>query len=186
MELRESIESINEKLLKEFGTEISAGNMPRFRVVFSEDIYEKRWTEYTDEGFQLIQPEVRLLPKYKQWVHEKYILERLIPVSDETDLTSKISYEPAWVFEDSKGNYLPPFFDACRFVIESLMSAIDKANTHVKYKDKNVAPEERMEQIKKMEEELFGNESDVTDALAYGSGVTVPENKLLVSPEKIH
>ncbi|MBI3334381.1 hypothetical protein HYZ97_02755 [Candidatus Pacearchaeota archaeon] len=186
MELRESIESINAKLLYEYGVEISAGNLPKFRVVFSNDCYEKRLTDRTDEGFELIQPEVRLLPKYKQWIHEKYILERLVPVVGETDLVTKVSYEPAWVFQDKNGNYLPPFFDGCKFVIESIFSAIDKANTHTKYKDKNISVEERRAELKKVEQELFGNETDVSDALSYGTGVVVTENKLLQKAEKVH
>lgn len=174
MELRESIESINEKLLNEYGTEF--GNAPRFRVVFSEDQYEKRWTDFTDEGFELLHPEIRLLPKYKQWIREKYILERLVPIVGETDLITKTSYEPAWIFQDKHGNYLPPFFEGCKHIIESLYSAIDKARTFTKYKDKNVSPEEKLTEIKKIENELFGNETDVTDALHYGSGVVVPGN----------
>lgn len=172
MELRESIESINERLLLEYGTEF--GNSPRFRVVFSEDQYEKRWTNFTDEGFELVQPEVRLLPKYKQWVHEKYILERLVPITGETDLLTKVGYEPCWVFQDKHGNYLPPFFEGCKLIADSLYAVIDKAGTFTKYKDKNVTPEERLAEIKKVENELFGNETDVGDALAYGTGVTVP------------
>ncbi len=176
MELRESIESINEKLLIEFGTEF--GDTPRFRVVFSEDQYEKRWTEFTDEGFELLHPEVRLLPKYKQFIREKYILERLVPVVGETDLLTKISYEPAWVFQDKNGNYLPPFFEGCRYVIDSMYQAIGRANTFTKYKDKNVSAEERAAELKKVEDQLFGNETDMTDALHYGSGVTVSSDKL--------
>ena len=171
MELRETIKSINEKLLEEFGTEF--GSSPRFRVVFSDDQYEKRLTDCTDEGFELLYPEVRLLPKYKQWIREKYVLERLIPVVGETDLVTKVSYEPAWVFQDKHGNYLPPFFEGCRFVIDSLRSAIDGAGSFTKYKDKNISPEEHLAHIKKVEDELFGNETPMTDALHYGSGVTV-------------
>lgn len=171
MELREPIEEINKKLIQEFGYELTG--QPRFRVVFSEDQYEKRWTSYTDEGFELLQPEVRLFPKYRQWVREKYILERFIPVHGETDLVEKTSYEPAWIFQDKKGNYLPPFFDGCRLVIESMYTAIGKKDTFARYKDKNVSEEERLAHIKKIEVELFGNETDITDALAYGSGVSL-------------
>jgi hypothetical protein len=177
MELRESIESINEKLLNHYGTEF--GNSPRFRVVFSEDQYEKRFTDYTDEGFELLTPEVRLLPKYKQWIREKYILERLVPVIGETDLLTKVSYEPAWVFQDKRGNYLPPFFEGCKHVIESIYSVMDKAGCFTKYKDKNISPEERAIELKKVENELFGNETEVGDHLAYGTGVTVSETKTI-------
>jgi hypothetical protein len=174
--LRESIESINKKLLEEFGTEF--GKSPRFRVVWSEDQYEKRLTSFTDEGFELLAPEVRELPKYKQWIREKFILERLVPIVGDTDLVTKVSYEPAWVFQDKNGNYLPPFFDGCKLVVESLMEKMGHKG-HAKYKDPNVSKEERLEQIKKVEAELFGNESDVTDALAYGTGVVVPGNNLI-------
>ncbi len=177
MELREPIESINHKLLIEYGTEF--GGSPRFRVVWSEDQYEKRWTNFTDDGFELIRPEVRELPKYKQWIRARYILERLVPVSGETDLLTKVSYEPAWVFQDKRGNYLPPFFEGCKFVVESIFAQMNAANTHTKYKDKNISKEERMAELQKVEDELFGNETDVGDHLAYGTGVIVPENKLI-------
>lgn len=177
MELREPIEEINKKLIYEFGREWNGE--PRFRVVFSDDQYEKRWTQFTDEGFELLEPEVRVLPKYKQWVQQKYVLERYVPVTGETDLIDKISYEPAWVFQDKNGNYLPPFYEGCKLVIESLLSAMGRKDTFTKYKDKNVSQEERLAEIKKVEDELFGNETEVTDALHYGSGVTVSESKLV-------
>jgi len=170
MELREPIEDINKKLLSEFGRELDG--RPRFRVVFSDDIYEKRMTDRTADGFSLLIPEVRVLPKYKQWIKAKYILERLVPVVGETDLVEKTSYEPAWVFQDKNGNYLPPFFDGCKLVIDSLMEKMGHVG-HVKYKDKNVSKEERLAEIKRVEDQLFGNETDVGDALAYGTGVTV-------------
>lgn len=182
MELRETIESINKKLLDEFGTELSCGNQPKFRVVFSEDQYEKRLTDRTDEGFELLIPEVRLLPKYKQWVREKYILERLIPIVGETDLVEKTSYEPAWIFQDKDCNYLPPFFEGCRLVIDSLLEKMGHKG-FVKYKDKNETAEERLAKLQKVEDQLFGNETPVTDALAYGTGVVVKkesENKPLI------
>ena len=173
MELRESIESINKKLSEEFGTEF--GNAPKFRVVFSEDQYEKRMTSYTAEGLELAVPEVRLLPKYKQWIREKFILERLVPVVGETDLVTKISYEPAWVFQDKNGNYLPPFFEGCRFVVESLFEKMGITG-HARYKDKNTTKEERRVELKKVEDQLFGNETNLCDDLHYGSGIVVPGN----------
>ncbi len=174
MELREEIEFINKRLLDEFGKE--SNNEPRFRVVFSDDQYEKRLTDFTDEGFELIHPEVRLLPKYKQWVREKYILERLVPVVGETDLTTKVSYEPAWVFQDKHGNYLPPFFDGCKHVIESMYAAIGRKDTFTKYKDKNISAEEKAAELKKVEDQLFGNETIVGDHLAYGTGVSMAQD----------
>ena len=175
MELRESIESINEKLLINFGSEF--GDSPRFRVVFSDDQYEKRCTDRTDEGFELLNPEVRLLPKYKQYIRAKYVLERLIPVIGETDLVTKVSYEPAWVFQDRTGNYLPPFYEGCVHVIESMFSLINRDKSFAKYKDPKIDPELRAKELKRVEDELFGNETEVGDHLAYGTGVTVPGNE---------
>ena len=173
MELRESIESINEKLLSEFGKDLDG--RARFRVVFSEDQYEKRLTEYTDEGFLLARPEVRKLPKYKQWIHQKYILEHLIPLPEGSDLTEKMDYEPIWTFQDKSGNYLPPFFDGCKFVIESMLMAMGRRDTFVRYRDKNVSKEEHEAHLQKVQDELFGNETDLCDDLHYGSGIVVPE-----------
>lgn len=177
MELRESIESINEKLLSEYGTEF--GSSPRFRLVWSEDQYEKRMTNFTDEGFELIHPEVRLLPKYRQWIRARYVLERLIPIVGETDLVTKIGYEPAWVFQAKDGRYLPPFYDGCVLVIESMFDAIGKADTFAKYRDKNISVEEREIELKRVEDLLFGNETDLTDNLHYGSGIVVPGNETI-------
>jgi hypothetical protein len=173
MELRETIENINKKLKEEFGYELDG--RPRFRVVFSDDQFEKRWIQFTDEGFPLLEPEVRELPKYRQFIQQKYILERLVPVIGETDLTEKMSYEPCWVFQDKNQNYLPPFYDGCKLVIDSMYMKMGRKDGFAKYKDPNITEEARLAHIEKVEKELFGNETNVGDALAYGSGVTVPE-----------
>lgn len=171
MELRESIEHINYKLEREYGRH--SDGRPNFRVVFSEDQFENRLTNFTDEGFELINPEVRLLPKYKQYITARYILERLVPVRGETDLTVNESYEPAWVFQDRNQNYLPPFFEGCRYVIDSIMEKAGVAG-HVKYKDPLASPEERAANLQRVQDDLFGNETDTGDHLAYGTGVVVP------------
>lgn len=170
MELREPIERINEQLIADFGREFNG--QPKWRVVFSDDQFEKRWTVHNDKGEELINPEVRELPKYRQYVHQKYVLERLVPVTGQTDLTTKISYEPAWVFQDKNGNYLPPWFEGCKFVIESIYSQISKAGNHRKFVDPDQTEEGRLAKLEKMESELFGNETDTTDALHYKTGVT--------------
>jgi len=169
MELREPIEFINQKLLEEYGSEYSS---PIYRVVWSEDQFEKRFTDYTSEGFRLLEPEVRLLPKYRHYITAKYILEILVPVpkNQETDLITKVSYEPLWVFQDKKQNYLPPFYEGCKLIIESRLAAMNGSG-YPKYKDKNETEEEYEARIQRVQNDLFGNETDVTDALTYGYGV---------------
>ena len=83
----ETLEIINKRLKDNYGETV---DRPNFRIVWSEDQFENRLTHFTDEGFELIHPEVRQLPKYKQWIHDKYVLERLteVPIINENELPS--------------------------------------------------------------------------------------------------
>ncbi len=179
--MSESVDTLNERLVREYGR-FSTTDLPLWRIVFSDDQFEKRWTAHTREGFELLNPEVSEVPKYRQWVQGKYILERLIAIPEfvENDLTDKISYEPVWVFEDSKGNPLPPFWPAIVLIAEQVYSAAAK-RVGAKYKDPEVfdkkdAPEAKRAKVEQLVEELFGNETDTGDALAHGDGVIVPRN----------
>lgn len=177
MELTESIDSLNRQLVDLYGIDTITGKA-MFRIVWSEDQYEKRLTKYTDEGLELLYPEVRELPKYKQWVKEKYVLERLVLVPEVNvgELpTQKMSYEPLWVFHDRNGDYLPPRLDASKLVIDSVYAALGKSSL-AKYKDEEATLEGKAKRILKYEEELFGNESNVGDALAHNQAVIVPRN----------
>lgn len=173
MELTEQIQSINQQLIDLFGIDTISG-LPLWRIVFSEDQYEKRLVAYTDTGLQLLYPEVRLVPKYRQWIQEKYVLEQLtiIPDINTDELPStKLTYEPIYVFESQLGHALPPKIQVAKFVIDSVYAARGKSSL-AKYVDSSVQEEE----IKKLHDELFGNETEVGDALAYGQGVVVPSN----------
>src|SRR5690606_31743133 len=151
-------ESINRQLKDLFGIDTVTG-LPMYRVVWSEDQLEKRLTDRTDTGIHLLRPEVRLLPKYRQWIQNKYVLERLVvvPEINAHELpTQKLSYEPLWVFEDKKGNALPPTVWACKFCIDTVHAALGKQSLR-KYVDEEAKnPEEHREKrIKQLEEELF-------------------------------
>lgn len=174
--LAEPLNEINALLIDHYGIDTISGN-PIFRVVWSEDQLEKRWSNYTDEGIQLLQPRVAELPKYRQWIHEKYIIEKLTILPEmKTDgaPVDKLSYESIWVFEDKVGNYLPPRFSVCKFVLDALCAATGKYSM-AKYKDDlvNEDPEAREIRLNTLQEELFGNETDCGDALAYKEGVSM-------------
>jgi len=170
----ELVETINRRLQEDYGKLDDL--RPYWRVVYSDDQFEKRLTNYTDEGFELIRPEVRTLPKYKQWIQNKYILERLtaVPVANLVELpSSDLSYEPVWVFEDNHGNALPPRWDAIQLIIKSVHDRQGYKGVRYKdpYSDPKTALDVKKQEILDMETALFGNESMMGDALAYREGV---------------
>src|SRR5213592_991602 len=188
MQINESVKSINQQLIDEFGIDTITG-LPIWRVVFSEDQFEKRLGTYDDflPGTNIYLrtiTEVRLVPKYRQWVHQKYVIERLVLVPDinERELpTSKLSYEPIYVFQTGSGAYLPPKFEAAKFIIDSVYAAQGKSNL-AKYKDPDAGLKtddliaKKAAEIDELQSELFGNETFTGDAIAHGEAVIVPRN----------
>jgi hypothetical protein len=169
MELIEKIEDLNFWLKRDYGCHTDG--RPWFRIVFSEGLLEKRWMTHTDDGFQLLYPEVREVPKYN-YIKEKYVLERIVTIIPgvETDLVEREPYEILWTFMDRFENYLSPRFAACKFIIEQIYENKRQGIRKIKNPADEIEEEQRLED---MEEFLFGNETPVGDALRYGSGVTV-------------
>lgn len=175
------VSEINQGLERKYG-KFQTTEYPLYRVVWSEDQIEMRRVTHDDNGFELLVPEVRQVPKYRQWIKEKWLLEALteVPIINEKDLpANKLSYECVWVFEDKKGNYLPAHLEVCHIVIAQIRKNV-AGMFGVKYQDPELTPEgtaeEKAKRVKKLEELLFGNETDVTDALRYRDGVVVPSN----------
>ena len=182
MELTEPIESINKQLRNLFGIDSDTGR-PIFRVVESWTQYEKRFSNYTVEGFQLQRPEVMELPKYDQRdldYKDCYILERLVivPAIHEQEMIEVQSYEPLWVFrgKDRNGNDVPvpPKVDACKFIIDTVYAAQGKKSL-VKYADPEAtevaAIEEKRKRVDGLVEELFGDESSLLGRTITGEAV---------------
>jgi len=183
MELTEQIETINRQLVDHFGIDTING-LPMWRVVWSEDQFEKRLMDRTDSGVVLLVPEVRQVPKYRQWITKKYVLERLVlvPEVSQGELpSSKLSYEPIWPFQDGRQNYLPPQFEVCKIVIDTMYAALGKKSL-ANYKDPDadcVDPEiflaKQRAKIDKLTEEMFGDESSFGGALVHGEGIAMPQ-----------
>lgn len=180
-ELTEPIESINKQLIEEYGIDTVTGR-PMWRIVWSEEQFEKRKMTHTDEGLELLYPEVRLVPKYRQWIKERYVLENLtiVPHESQEELPmSKYSYEPIWIFETQAGVYLPPKYEASKIIINNIYAVKGKAPIP-RYKDPDSNPEEARENEKKRLDglvyDLFGNETTTGDALAHGEAIVVPGN----------
>jgi hypothetical protein len=185
MELTETIESINQQLIDEFGIDTVTGD-PIWRVVWSEDQFEHRLGTYDDitpAGLYLrTVTEVRWVPKYRQWIQKKYVLERLVvvPESNMPELPStKLSYEPLWVFEDVNGGYLPPKWEAAKFIIDTVYAAQYKNHNLARYNDPENSQEASLElkkqRIDKIQEELYGDEiGQIGMDLLMGQAISKP------------
>ncbi len=187
-EIAEPIERINKQLADTFGIDTES-TRPMWRVVWSADQFEWRkgvYDDITPAGIYLrTVEEVRYVPKYRQWIQDKYILERLVAVPEmnrEELPASKTSYEPMWTFEDKDGNYLPPRFDACQFIINTVLAAQYGTNNLKKYVDPEGTTEGFYEHQKKnldnMVEYLFGEQSGLGGETvgSGGSAIIVPNN----------
>lgn len=181
MELVEPIDHINDLLEKQFGKHDD--QRPRYRVVLAAEQTEKRWMTHTDEGLKLLYPEVREVIKYQHIKPDRYVLEQLsiVPGGVETDLIEKLSYEPLWTFEDRHGDYLPPRFDMCKYIIDAIFDRLNNRTPRHIIKDD---PEREAKELARVEEFLFGDETKVTDALGLGLGVTDFNPKVDFNTEK--
>ena len=176
MEQRD-IDRINVTLLDHYGR---LENLQTWRIVWSTDQREWRYGTYEDftpNGVFIREvTERREVPKYSQWAPDKWVLERLVVVPmdaspDHPQIDSALSYEPLWVFQDD----LPPEWVAVKFIVDQVHKNMSQHDTGVKYKDPDSHPDEaahnKEERLKDIEESLFGNETEIGDALAYKQGV---------------
>lgn len=168
----ESLEVLNDRLKERFG--LFEDGRANWRLVWSSGETEYRLCRFTPEGFELAYPEMMLVKKYPMQ-QDRYILEHLIPVPKHiTDLTTKTSYEPLWTFEDANGNPLPPLWDVMQLLIDqvqiNMLAAGRQPIIKQPYGMGNTAEEIKMRSEKLMDE-LFGNDTDITDALGLDSAV---------------
>lgn len=183
MELAETIETINRQLIEHFGVDTITGD-PIWRVVWSEDQFEKRLSNHSAFGIELLTPIVIEAPKYRQWIREKYVLERLVLVPDINHselLDKKVSYEPIWVFQDGRENYLPPKFEVAKIVVDTIYAAQGKKSL-AKYKDPDadcadpeIAVAKQRAKVDQLMLEMYGDESSFGGALVYGEGIAMPQ-----------
>lgn len=179
---------INRQLAETFGIDTESTN-PIWRIVWSDDQFEWRrgvYEDITPAGIYLrTVEEVRHVPKYRQWIQHKYILERLVAVPEmnrEELPASKTSYEVIWVFEDKDGNFLPPRFDASQFIINTIYAAQYGTKNLKKYTDPEPNQEaylqNRKKEIDNLVEELFGETSPLAgDSVGSGgSTIFVPQD----------
>jgi hypothetical protein len=173
----EQIEVLNQRLIDYYGLDTNT-SQPMFRIVWANDQLEKRLVDFVG-GIQLLYPEIREVRKYP-YLKDLYVLERLVivPEIDKSNLpANKLSFEPIWAYRDDMNGPIPPVWSATKFIVDSLYAALGKRSMR-KYveSEKETTPEGRDQRIDELKEELFGNETEVGDALRYKEGIVVPSN----------
>jgi hypothetical protein len=152
-----------------------------YRLVWADDERQIRLTKYTPEGLEMLYPEAREMPKYLD-IKERYVLERLIVIPEfgENDIVNEtLTYQAIWTFEkfDDRRNkiFVLPNFGACKFIVEIVLENMRTAGSSVRYRDPDSDPDEAIEnkraRLQHLQEELFGDESTITDALSLRQGV---------------
>lgn len=185
-ELPYDVKAINQQLIDYFGVD-TITSKPIWRVSWSDDQYEKRMSNYTPEGFELLSPQVFEYPKY-QWIVHRWILERLclIPDIHIAELpTQKQSYECMWKFENAyTGDALPPKYEVCKFVIDTVYAAMGKSSLR-KYVDAEAQnpQEEKEKRIEALQLELFGDESSLLGRTITGETVAYTGEPKIASQE---
>jgi hypothetical protein len=205
------VKVINSQLRDLYGSDIVTG-LSIFRVVWSEDEFEHRYGTFDDflpgtDIYLGTKTETRYLPKYRQWIHGRHILERLVlvPECNQAELpAAKISYEPLWVFRKGDDNetpdgYLPPRLDACKFIIDAVLSAQATATMMItgteqrdrpslsRYKDPAAGKsteeivEHKRKEIDELTNQLYGDETGLLGQTLSrnqggGSAIIVPHS----------
>jgi len=186
MELTESIKSLNKQLIDLFGID-TISSLPIWRIVWSEFQFEWRYGTYDDitkSGIFLRSvTETRWVPKYRQWIQDKFVLERLVvvPITNKDELPdTKVSYEPIWIFEDRNGDYLPPKLEAAQFIINTIYAAQYSNHNLTRYSDPDNSQEAQIENARRridgIVEELFGEQSSFEGSTVTGETIIVPRN----------
>lgn len=173
----ESIEALNQRLIDYFGLD-TVSSKPMWRIVWADDQVEKRKMDTLDSGIQLLFPEIREVKKYS-YLHNVYVLEHLVLVPDEQQkelADVKKSYEPLWVFVDAVGNPLPPKWEPIKLIVDTIHASMGKTSLR-KYTDPDTAEGADEERVTRLQQELFGNETNTGDALRYKEGIVVPNKE---------
>jgi hypothetical protein len=179
------VDILNKLLRDKYGSDIVTG-LPIWRIVWAEDQTEKQLDDFQDwtEGGLYIRTvrEVREIKKYPH-VIGFHILEQLVQVPEinkEQLVGAKISYELMFVFWNKKGEYLPPKFEVCEFVIETVLAAKHGTGNLKKYTDPAGTTEKFKEQQRKRVDEIieyiWGEDAAFHDQAREGSAILMPSN----------
>ena len=146
------IDTIDSLLIKSFlkqGPFVPLSTQPLFRLVWSDDQYELRtgtFGKFVDNIKIAEYQATEQVLKYS-WIKERWVVEQWFPpevcLLDELPESKQGSFEPIYVFEDSKGNSLPLKLEVVQFLVQASLKpktsvmrkqSLSKENTEAREK----------------------------------------------------
>jgi len=183
------METIESKQINDFlGTleKVPLRDDPLFRLVWSNEQLELRHcTQKLYLGNTFIRDIISTarVPKYP-WLHECWVFEMWfgpeVVLHDELPETKNGSYEPLYVFENSKGVALP----LNKKVIEFLVASIRKPKSSSMLIKSTIQAEMEAKELTrdKLDEEYLDTSTDIQSNLHFGEAIIVPGNYPVESP----
>lgn len=182
-------EEFNRRLKEKMGVDTVTG-LQMWRVSWAPDQYNKvlaNFKDFSPSGILIREVrEVREVPKYPH-LNAIYILELLMgvpSVNSEMLPTGKLTYECMHPYMHViNGTYLPPHWTLTEWVIDCYESARGRSSLK-RYLDPDADGNNGLDSAKiryaKIIEGLYGNHTNVTDALHDKTGVFVDSTKRLI------
>jgi hypothetical protein len=161
--------NLNKRLREVYGLTIDGNN--RFRVVWSENSYEKRLGDF-GKGFE----EVKEVKKYS-YLSDRYILEAYIPEAKANpEINNSDGFEPIYVFQTKDGQFLEPVEWACEFAIKCWLTEVQK-KTDAQLRNEDL--EKEAKEVEKIKDALDTSSVDQMK-FRYGEAVIHDSSKALV------
>lgn len=162
-----SIENTNKRLKQLYGSDYRG--RVKFRLVWSEDIFEKVEGEHTifDDSGKYLRTEkgIREVPKYEYMgLKDRHVLENVTTVPNKTD-----DYEPLFTFQDKHGNALEPVWKVMEIIIDSWLNRHD-----AKYKPKITQEMLRDASVQDFMMKMSEESSDFGYKVRDGSAILLP------------
>jgi len=172
------LQAFNNRLRELYG--LYYDGKPLFRLVWSDSQIEKRWGQFERWSGSVYLGDftgIAEVPKYP-YVQSRWILEKREGHLPSPELPEKICYEPKWVFENKEGPVEPEWW-AIELLVHNINNprrAIDNKDTANDAHDKHLpgSPAHVESERQKVMDVLDDELSDITSALRFGEGVTVP------------
>jgi hypothetical protein len=189
-------EMYNVRLKEAYGIDTLSG-LPMWRIAWGPSQFAKQfgtYRDFTESGLFIREvTEVREVPKY-DYLNDLYLLELLqvIPTANEAQMVgANLSYECIHPYMHKVNQtYLPPNWAFTEWVIDCYYAAKGQKSLRKYVEDDVDVPahlrgiEAKRKRVDEIYRYLYGNETRTTDALAYGSGVVVPNKQFGNSEQK--